>query len=65
MLPESNVCISDAAEASTPDPTVWFSQQMSLFTELRACVHQSGLPHSEYPSHPFSSTLYTWLAFIL
>lgn len=64
MLFESWACISVAGKASTLNPTVWYFQQMSLFTELRACVHLSGLPRSEYPSYLLSSYGCAWFPFI-
>lgn len=66
ILPESNACISEAGKASALNPKpVWYFQQMSLFTELKACVRLSGLPQSEYPSSSFCSHLYAWFPFIL
>lgn len=47
-----------------PLSTVWYFQQMSLFTELKACVHQSGLPQSEHPCYSLSNHLYAWFSFI-
>lgn len=54
--------VSDAGEKSTLLPTVWYFQQMSLFTELKACVHLRG---REYPSSSFSNHRYAWFPFIL
>lgn len=45
MPPKSNACICEAGKAPTLNPTVWYFQQMSLFTGLKARVPVSCLPH--------------------